>query len=159
MTGSRSSVAGVLTVWAGAIAMVLRLVPHPANFSSVGAMSLFGGAKLRSWHAFALPLGVMLLSDFGLWLFTGFDAMYSPLHLSRSYVYLSLLLYVVIGLALKGRETWGWIVGASMLGSLPCRSSRRWPVRRVKAGLTSTVRKPASVTTMGSAACSKAAAA
>lgn len=118
MTGSRFSIAGVLTAWAGVLAVVLRLVPHPANFSSVGAMGLFGGAKLRWWHAFALPLGVMLLSDFGLWLLTGFDPMYSPLHLSRSYVYLSMLVYVAIGFALQRRKTWGWIIGASLLGSL-----------------------------------------
>ena len=52
---------------------------------------------MRLVAGLALPLGVMLLSDFGLWLFTGFDPMYSPLHLSRSYVYFSLL-PVAIGL-------------------------------------------------------------
>jgi hypothetical protein len=118
MNGSRSIVAGILTVWAGAASVVLRVVPHPANFSSVGALGLFGGAKLRCWQALALPLAVMLASDLLLWLLTGFDPLYSPLHLSRSYVYASLLGYVGIGLILRSRQTWGWIVGASLLGSL-----------------------------------------
>ena len=44
--------------------------------------------------------------------------MYSPLHLSRSYVYFSLVLYVVLGHLVRRRETWGWIIGASLVGSV-----------------------------------------
>ena len=38
---------------------VLRLLPHPANFTPVGGMSLYAGARLRGWQAFALPLLLM----------------------------------------------------------------------------------------------------
>lgn len=42
---------------------LIRLIPHPANFTPVGALGLFGGARLRSGWAYALPLGVMAASD------------------------------------------------------------------------------------------------
>jgi len=43
----------------------LRLIPHPPNFTPIGAMALFSGAYLgrRGLMAFAAPLGAMLLSD------------------------------------------------------------------------------------------------
>ena len=41
-----------------------RLIPHPANFTPVGAMALFGGAHFRSrWAAIGAPLAAMLVSD------------------------------------------------------------------------------------------------
>ena len=45
-------------------AAALRLVPHPPNFTPIGAMALFSGAYLgRRALAFVAPLGAMLLSD------------------------------------------------------------------------------------------------
>ncbi len=44
-------------------AALLRLVPHPPNFSPVGGVALFGGAKLRGWQAYLVPLAAMLLTD------------------------------------------------------------------------------------------------
>jgi hypothetical protein len=110
--------AAVLAGVAGALTLVLRLVPHPANFTSMGALGVFSGARLRSWQAFAIPVGVMVLSDFALWCVTGFDDRYSLFHISRSYVYASLLLYVVIGRMIAHKASFLWIVGASLLGSL-----------------------------------------
>ncbi len=119
MNVSRSYLASVLTWLAGAFTVVIRLVPHPANFAPVGALGLFGGSKLRSWRAFAVPLAVMVVSDLGLWLLTGFDGNYSPLHISRAYVYASFLLYVAIGWwMLRERASLGRLMGASFLGSL-----------------------------------------
>jgi hypothetical protein len=51
--------ASTLTVL-GALA---RLAPHPPNFAPVGGMSLFAGARLRGWQAFALPLLLMAITD------------------------------------------------------------------------------------------------
>jgi hypothetical protein len=120
MNSSRSSpVVNGLTWLGGLLTIVLRVVPHPANFHPVGALGLFAGAKVRSWHAFALPIGVMAASDLALWLLTGFDGNYSPLHISRAYVYPSFLIYVAIGLwLLRERATLGRLAGASFLGSL-----------------------------------------
>ena len=42
------------------VAAVLRLVPHPPNFTPIGAMALFSGAYLgRRGLAFVAPLGAM----------------------------------------------------------------------------------------------------
>jgi uncharacterized protein DUF6580 len=117
---SRSSPLAVGITWLGGLlTIVMRVVPHPANFAPVGALGIFGGAKLRSWHAFALPLLVMVASDLALWVFTGFDGNYSPLHISRAYVYASFVVYVALGVWLvRDRVTFGRLMGASLLGSL-----------------------------------------
>src|SRR5262245_28840215 len=74
----RRTMATVLTVSAGCLAGLIRLVPHPVNFSPVGALGLFGGARLRLWQALALPVGVMAITDYALWLLSGMDPLYSP---------------------------------------------------------------------------------
>ena len=51
----------------------LRLVPHPPNFSPIGAMALFSGAYLgRRSLAFVAPLAAMILSDAVLGFYSGF---------------------------------------------------------------------------------------
>jgi hypothetical protein len=41
-------------------AACVRIGPHPWNFTPVGAMALFGGAKLRNpWAAFLFPLAAL----------------------------------------------------------------------------------------------------
>jgi hypothetical protein len=53
-------------------AAALRLVPHPPNFTPIGAMALFSGAYLgRRGLAFAAPLGALLLSDLVLGFYHG----------------------------------------------------------------------------------------
>jgi hypothetical protein len=100
------------------VAGLPRVIPHPFNLTPVGALCLFGGARLRSWQAFALPLGVMIVTDFLLWVTTGFNFDYSPLHVSRAFVYGSLLVYVLLGRTLTATESPGRIGAASLLGSL-----------------------------------------
>lgn len=47
-----------------ALAAASRLVPHPPNFTPIGAMALFGGATFADRRAaFAAPLAAMLASD------------------------------------------------------------------------------------------------
>jgi hypothetical protein len=74
------------------VAAVLRLVPHPPNFTPIGAMALFSGAYLgRRALAFAAPLGALLLSDLVLGFYHGMAT-----------VYASVALIVVLGaMALK----------------------------------------------------------
>ena len=45
------------------VAALLRLIPHPPNFAPVGSVALFGGAKLRGWQAFVVPVAAMLVTD------------------------------------------------------------------------------------------------
>src|ERR1700679_1198111 len=49
----------VLTV----LGALLRLAPHPANFSPIGSVALFGGARLRSWQAYLVPLLALAITD------------------------------------------------------------------------------------------------
>jgi hypothetical protein len=113
----RSLALGVAVV-AGIITMLLRVVPHPPNFSSVGALGLFGGARLRGWQAYALPIGIMILSDLTLWLLTGFDYKYSLGHLSRVFVYASFMIYVLIGRWLRETNSIAAVAIAATLGAL-----------------------------------------
>ena len=41
---------------------LIRVTQH-WNFAPVGALSLFAGARLRGWMAWALPLGLMAVTD------------------------------------------------------------------------------------------------
>jgi hypothetical protein len=46
------------------MAAMARLVPHPPNFTPIGAMAVFGGACFTSRRiAYLLPLSAMLVSD------------------------------------------------------------------------------------------------
>ena len=74
-------------------AAALRLVPHPPNFTPIGAMALFSGAYLGRRGAVALvaPLGALFLSDLVLGFYRGMPT-----------VYFSVALVVIIGwLALR----------------------------------------------------------
>lgn len=103
---------------AGLLATFLRVVPHPTNFSSVGALSLFGGARVRGWMAYLLPVAVMVVSDLVLWVLSGFDFNYSLGHPSRGFVYGSFLIYVWIGRHLANTRSIGATILASTLGGL-----------------------------------------
>ena len=46
-----------------AIGVMLRILPHPANFAPIAAISIFGGAVLPRKVAIWVPLGAMMISD------------------------------------------------------------------------------------------------
>ncbi len=89
------------------IAAATRFLPHPANFTAIGAMALFGTARLQDKRmAFILPIAAMLISD----LFIPFG--YNPS------VYLSFVLIAVLGLSLRNTNKVLPIAGASLASSL-----------------------------------------
>jgi hypothetical protein len=45
------------------LAALLRLAPHPPNFSPIGGVALFGGARLRGWLAYLVPLLALAITD------------------------------------------------------------------------------------------------
>ena len=59
-------------------AATLRLLPHPPNFTPIGAMALFSGAYLGRRGAIALvaPLSALLLSDLVLGFYHGMATVY-----------------------------------------------------------------------------------
>ena len=88
-------------------AAVARVLPHPWNFTPVGAMALFSGAKFgRTSKAFLLPLSALLLGD----LFVG-------LYRIMPIVYLSFCLSVVIGIFFRNRQSLGPLSVATLLGA------------------------------------------
>jgi hypothetical protein len=87
-------------------AAALRLVPHPPNFTPIGAMALFSGAYLgRRGLAFVAPLGALLLSDLVIGFYQGMAT-----------VYFSVVLIVLIGWQLTPRGSF-WRVSAAALAS------------------------------------------
>jgi hypothetical protein len=89
-------------------AALTRLIPHPPNFTAVGAMALFGGAYFsRKSFAFAVPLIVMFITD----LILGF-------HQTIYAVYISFILIVVIGFSLRDRKKPGNVILASVSASV-----------------------------------------
>ena len=95
----------------GAIA---RLLPHPPNFTPVGALSLYSGARLRSWQAYLIPIMVMAATGPIMGMVFGFKA-FTAL---TPFVYLSFLINVWIGRHLRQTERVWRIGGAALLGSV-----------------------------------------
>src|SRR6476646_8656411 len=93
MTANHSRILAILS--GILVAAALRLVPHPPNFTPIGAMALLSGAYLgRRLLAFAAPLGAMLLSDLVLGFYHG-----------QATVYFSIAVIVIIGMLALNRIT------------------------------------------------------
>jgi hypothetical protein len=89
-------------------AAALRLLPHPPNFTPIGAMALFGGAYLgRRSLAFAAPLAALLLSDAIIGFYSGMEV-----------VYPSVALIVLIGWWLSNKRTAVRIGAAAVASSV-----------------------------------------
>jgi hypothetical protein len=93
-----------------AAAAVSRLIPHPPNFTPIGAIALFAGAQFSDKRAaLAVPLLAMLLSDLGLG---------DGIHPLTPYVYGSFALIVGFGILLRQRLSALRIAGATAAGSV-----------------------------------------
>ena len=88
----------------GAIA---RLLPHAPNFTPVGSVSLFGGARLRGWQAFLIPVLLMAVTD----------PLVGGYSFTTPFVYAALLLNVLIGRRLQQTESVFRIGSACLLAS------------------------------------------
>jgi hypothetical protein len=100
----RAILAAVMILFAA----VLRVVPHPWNFTPIGAMALFSGSVLINRRlAFLFPLAALFAGD----LFVGFHRLIPE-------VYASFLLSVLIGRWLASRRSVPRIGLAVFLGAL-----------------------------------------
>jgi hypothetical protein len=80
MTANQPRLAALVLAIVGAA--LLRLMPHPPNFSPIDAMALFSGAYLgRRTLAFAAPIGALLLSDAILGFYPGMAFQYGAVAL------------------------------------------------------------------------------
>lgn len=89
------------------IAVLLRLIPHPANFAPIGAIALFGGTYLKKNQAIWLPLAAIAISD----LFIG-------LHSVIAFTWGSYLLIALLGRWLRNHKNAINVVIATLAGSL-----------------------------------------
>jgi hypothetical protein len=90
------------------LAALARLVPHPPNFTPVGAMALFGGACVADRRlAFLLPWSALFLSD-----------LYIGLHVLIPVVYGSFGVNVLFGRWLRSRRTVMNTAAVTLLGSV-----------------------------------------
>jgi len=87
------------------IGVVSRLVPHPANFTALGGLSVFAGHRFTLLKAAFLTLVVMVISD----IFLGF----SP---ATPYVYFGFAGYILLAHFLP--KKWYILAGAPLLGSI-----------------------------------------
>jgi hypothetical protein len=102
--GLRAILAAVMII----LAAVVRILPHPWNFTPIGAMAIFSGAMLRDRRvAFLFPLLALFAGD----LFVG-------IHRLIPVVYASFLLSVLIGTSLADNRGVLRIGGAVFLGAL-----------------------------------------
>ncbi len=82
-----------------AVSALARLLPHPPNFTPVGGMSLFAGARLSGWYAYLVPVALMAITDLLLKATQGV-----PFSRASPFVYASFLVNVWIGRKLLARS-------------------------------------------------------
>jgi len=91
-----------------ALAATLRVMPHPWNFTPVGAMALFSGAVVKDRRlAFLFPLAALFAGD----IFVGF-------HKLMPLVYASFLVDVALGYWIRDHRTIARIGGITLLGAI-----------------------------------------
>lgn len=92
-----------------AVATICRFLPHPPNFTPIGAIALFAGAFIANrYMAIILPLVALFISDLFLGLY-GSDMI--P-------VYACTALVSILGIAISNKKNPGFVIGASLLGSI-----------------------------------------
>ncbi len=115
----RFSVLSLLIV----LAALTRLLPHPPNFTAVGAMGLFGAAYFSRRHlAFILPFAALWISD----LFLNnmvyaqmFPEYYQGFTLfGNGWTYAGFFLIVIIGMLMLRKVRLTTVLGASLSASL-----------------------------------------
>lgn len=89
-------------------ATLSRFIPHPFNFTAVGAIALFAGANFRDKRlAYLVPITVMFLSD----IFIGF-------HVSVIPVYACFAFTVWIGSIISRRQNIVSVISGSLFSSI-----------------------------------------
>jgi hypothetical protein len=107
------------------LAALARLIPHPPNFTPIGAIALFAAANLnKKWAAFLVPLLAMFVSDLALELttrlgiYSGWLAQSTGFHSSMWVVYATMALVCALGLLLRRKKTVLSVAGVVLAGSL-----------------------------------------
>jgi hypothetical protein len=101
------------------LGFITRFLPHPANFTAIGAIALFSGYHLKNKKiAFLLPMLIMFLSDWKLGLYQW--------QLLAS-VYLSFAFVVLLGILIQ-KKKWFFALPASLLSTIVFFLVTNWSV-------------------------------
>ena len=107
------------------VASLARVLPHPPNFTPIGAVALFGAAHFRSrWAAFLVPLSAMFLGDLALevasslGLLAGWMAGGRGFYAGMWVVYLAVGLVTGLGLLLRRRRSVPAVAACVLAGSV-----------------------------------------
>jgi hypothetical protein len=110
-TGSSRLIAAALFLLAGCVVGLLRIFPLAWHFVPVGALALFGSARLRLWQAVSLTFGVMAVTDLIIW----WQKDWRPFD---PYVYGSLAITLLLGRLLTGTASPVRIAGCTLAASV-----------------------------------------
>jgi hypothetical protein len=98
------------------LAALVRLLPHPPNFAPIGSVALFGGAKLRGWQAYVVPILAMLLTDP---IRSRLEGNYAAYSWGTLFIYTAFLVNVVLGrVFLRNSSSVRRIVAVALAGSV-----------------------------------------
>ncbi|MEZ4905244.1 MAG: DUF6580 family putative transport protein [Spirosomataceae bacterium] len=97
-------------MWHGGYAYILsrafRILPHPFNFTPIGAIALFGVARFdKKVYAFLIPIAAMLLSD------AIIGKPFAP-------TYICFVFITLFGLLFLKKVNFGRVVVASLVSSI-----------------------------------------
>jgi len=90
------------------LAAITRLIPHPFNFTAIGAMALFSGANFKDKRfAYLMPISAMIITD----LFLGF-------HFSILPVYACFAFTVWLGTRISSKQSVLNVGSSSLVSSI-----------------------------------------
>jgi hypothetical protein len=96
------------------IAAISRLLPHPYNFTPIGAMALFAGTYILNKRlAILMPVAILFVSDLIIQIAGG-----TGFYKDMIFVYGSFVLITMLGFLLRGREQGQSILVASLISSV-----------------------------------------
>lgn len=91
-----------------------RLIPHPSNFTPVGAVALVGGSKLNGLSRWMIPFIALIISDILLEIFYGTQAF----SFSTPFVYASFAISIFFGRFINGNNRYVKLGGFAFLASV-----------------------------------------
>ncbi|MDW8466308.1 MAG: DUF6580 family putative transport protein [Chloroherpetonaceae bacterium] len=106
-----------ILVFLGALS---RVLPHPANFTAISAVALYGANKITDKRrAFLIPLAAMLLSDGILELMYRIGLSPFPgIHSGMWYVYGAFACVSAIGFWIRAQFSYGRLAAGTLLSSV-----------------------------------------
>lgn len=118
---SNSSKKFLFVTFSLVLVALTRFLPHPPNFTAVGALALFGGAMYGSnLLRFLVPFSIMFLTDLILnnVVYRAFYDGFVWFTSGAGYIYGGFALMVVLGTFLTNNVNLKSVVGAGLIGSV-----------------------------------------